>query len=198
MKRHAKRLSEAGFRVLIPDIYKGKVGVDKEEASHLMGALDFGVAVTEICAAAAHLKTEGSAKVGVTGFCMGGALSLLSAAKCEGISCAAPFYGVPRDEHVDLSKMMKPVAGFFGERDASKGFSDPETAKALAAKLSGREGVEGEVKIYSGVGHGFMNDTPEPFKSFEEREAAMGHNYNVGVAEEAWARLIDFLKRQLA
>ena len=208
--------------VLLPSLTRapraGKVGVDKEEASHLMGALDFGIAVKEICAAAAHLKAEGSPKVGVTGFCMGGALALLSAAKCDDLCCAAPFYGIPKDAAVDLSKMSKPVAGFFGERDASKGFSDPAAARALEAKLV-QAGVEHEVVIYPGVGHGYLNDTPgacpcaigmrlrssadysfsaEPFKTFEEREAAMGHNYVKEVAEESWTRLIAFFKRQLA
>ena len=37
----ALRLAQHGYRVLIPDIYKGKKGVNAEEASHLMGELDF-------------------------------------------------------------------------------------------------------------------------------------------------------------
>lgn len=41
VKAHATRLSNSGFRVVIPDIYKGKVGVDKEEAAHLMNNLDW-------------------------------------------------------------------------------------------------------------------------------------------------------------
>lgn len=36
IKEHAHLIAEAGnFRVLIPDLYKGKVGVDAEEASHV-------------------------------------------------------------------------------------------------------------------------------------------------------------------
>ena len=74
-----------------------------------MGALDWAAAVKEIAQAAAFLKAEGSPKVGATGFCMGGALTLLGAATCPDISCAAPFYGIPRDERVDLGKLDKPV-----------------------------------------------------------------------------------------
>lgn len=36
VKRHARKLSSCGFRVLVPDLYKGAVGFDKEEAAHLM------------------------------------------------------------------------------------------------------------------------------------------------------------------
>ena len=38
MKRHASKIAEAGYRVLVPDIYKGSIAVDKEEASHKMDA----------------------------------------------------------------------------------------------------------------------------------------------------------------
>jgi carboxymethylenebutenolidase len=197
VKRHARKLAAAGcFRVIVPDIYKGKVGVDKEEAAHLMNALDWATAVQEICGAASHLKAEGSVKVGATGFCMGGALSLLGAVNCSDISCAAPFYGVPRDERVDLSHLSKPVQGHFGKLDQSKGFSDEATAIALRHKL--KDFPDSEIYVYDSVGHGFLNDTPEPFASFEERKAALGHVYDAATCELAWTRLIAFLNKHLA
>ena len=92
VKALASTIAEkGGFRVLIPDIYKGAIGVDKEEASHMMGNLDFPGAVQEISQAAAYLKEEGSPSVGVTGFCMGGALTLGSLAASPDIACGAPF-----------------------------------------------------------------------------------------------------------
>ena len=48
----ALRLAQHGYRVLVPDIYKGKKGVNAEEASHLMGELDFPKAIEEISIAA--------------------------------------------------------------------------------------------------------------------------------------------------
>ena len=74
---------------------------------------------------------------------------------------------------------------------------DPYVALALAEKLKAAGG-DSEVFVYDGVGHGFLNDTPEPFKSFEEREAAMGHNYDPKTCELAWERLIAFFKKHLA
>lgn len=47
-----------GARVLIPDIYKGKVGVDAEEAHHLMSNLDFPGAVKEISEAAVRAESD--------------------------------------------------------------------------------------------------------------------------------------------
>ena len=124
--------SEGGYRVLIPDLYKGKLGVNVEEAHHLMSNLDWPAAkgairhhavatralppvvvVTssdapvekgppwtppppdEMCAAARYLKSTGSPKVAVIGFCMGGALALIAAQHSEDVDCCLPFYGTP-------------------------------------------------------------------------------------------------------
>ena len=78
-------------RCLIPDIYHGKLGIDKEEAHHLYSNLDWPRAVEELSQAVQFLKEEGSEKVGAIGFCMGGALAVAACQHC-GIDCAAPFY----------------------------------------------------------------------------------------------------------
>eukprot|EP00854_Cymbomonas_tetramitiformis_P012709 gene12709-15027_t len=63
VKAQAQELSaKANVRCLVPDLYKGKIGVDAEEASHLMDNLDFMNAVEEMKAAVAYLKAEGSPK----------------------------------------------------------------------------------------------------------------------------------------
>ena len=79
----ADRLAAAGYLALVPDLYRGKTTVEAEEAHHLMSGLNFGDAASQdIRGAVQYLKTR-NIKVGVTGFCMGGALTLLSA-------CTAP------------------------------------------------------------------------------------------------------------
>ena len=75
----AEKLADAGYRALVPDLYRGKTALEANEAEHLMNNLDFGDAAgQDVRGAAAHLKATGSKKVGVTGFCMGGALTLLA------------------------------------------------------------------------------------------------------------------------
>ena len=198
IKSHAAKLGAAGFRVLVPDIYKGAIGVDKEEAGHLMSNLDWAVAIEEIKAAAKHLKeVEGAPAVGITGFCMGGALSLCGARFCDDIAVAAPFYGIPQASRCDLSTLGKPVQGHFGELDGHTGFSDPASAKALEETLR-KGGGETEIFMYPGNGHGFMNDTPAPYPDFEARRAAMGMvPYDAAAAELAWSRLTAFLSKHL-
>jgi carboxymethylenebutenolidase len=71
----ADRLAQAGYRALVPDLYRGKSTVEAEEAHHLMTGLDFGDAASQdVRGAVQYLKAPGN-KVAVTGFCMGGALT---------------------------------------------------------------------------------------------------------------------------
>jgi len=198
IKEHAEKIAEmGGYRVLVPDIYKGKVGVDAEEAHHLMSNLDFPKAVSEISAAAAFLKAEGSPTVGVTGFCMGGALAMGAVAASPDISCAAPFYGVNFGLFEPSALASKPVQGHFGMEDKMEGFSDPETGKKLETVLRAA-GANADVYLYEGVGHAFMNPSSAPFASFDERRDKMGFPaYDPAQAELAWGRLFDFFAKHL-
>ena len=88
----ARRLADAGYAALVPDLYRGKSTLEEQEAHHLMSGLDFGDAATQdVRGAAQYLKArcaqasaqagaQAGAKVGVTGFCMGGALTWLALA----------------------------------------------------------------------------------------------------------------------
>ena len=195
---HAGRVASVGFRVIVPDLYKGKLGVDADEASHLMGALDFPAALAEVGHAAKFLRAEGSRKVGVVGFCMGGALALGAAAASPDINCAVTFYGVNAGLFAPAALAAKPVRGHFGEADAMAGFSDPETARALEAMLREAGSTQAGVTVHKGVGHAFMNSSPAPFTSFDERQAKLGFPpYDERVAEAAWADTNSFLMRHL-
>jgi carboxymethylenebutenolidase len=88
--------ARAGYRVLVPDLYRGRSTVEAEEAEHLMNALDFADAASQdIRGAVLHLQASGSAKLGVTGYCMGGALTLLSACFSPELAAAVAWYGFP-------------------------------------------------------------------------------------------------------
>ena len=95
-------------------------------------------------------------QVGVTGFCMGGALSLAAAALVPEVDAAAPFYGIPSPELCDVSTIKCPVQCHFGDKDALEGFSSPKDAAALAEKLKSG-GVKFEMHMYSGCGHAFTH-----------------------------------------
>lgn len=95
IKGVANRLTDQGYRVLVPDLYRGQVTVEAAEAQHLMTNLDFGDAATQnIRGAVQHLKAS-SPKVAVMGYCMGGALTVLAAVYAPETDAAVCWYGVP-------------------------------------------------------------------------------------------------------
>ena len=91
MRRQAERLASpptAGFTVLVPDLYHGKLAHTEDEASHYYDHLDWSGALKDVQDSVNYLRKEKGAKsVAVMGFCMGGALVLASAAKVQDI-CA--------------------------------------------------------------------------------------------------------------
>src|SRR5262245_28400037 len=118
IKGVANRLAAAGYRALVPDLYRGKVGLDAKEAEHLMGALNFGDAATQdIRGAVQHLK-QSSSKAAVTGFCMGGALTILASVHAPEADAAVSWYGCPPLEYVDATKITAPLMGHWAMDDA--------------------------------------------------------------------------------
>lgn len=100
-----------------------------------MKNLNFPAAVGRIGALIKWAKEQGCAKVGVSGFCMGGALSLASAISECGVDSAVIFYGIPNREYFEWSKCKVPVQGHFGKLDKAKGFADIETMDKLKEVL---------------------------------------------------------------
>jgi carboxymethylenebutenolidase len=174
------RFAAQGYVALAPDLYHGKSTVEAEEAHHLMTGLDWGRAVEEIAGAVRYLRdTEGVDRVGVVGFCMGGALTVLSAT-LPGVDAYVAFYGFPPADAAGLDRITAPGEIYFGEHEAF--FSVPD-AQAFAERQR-RAGREAEVVIYPGAGHAFFNnDRPEVF----QREAA----------NEAWRRTLGHFGRHL-
>ncbi|KAK3602246.1 hypothetical protein CHS0354_034481 [Potamilus streckersoni] len=184
IQQQASEIGKLGnFVTLVPDLYRGKVAKDNEEAGHYMGNLDWPGAVKDIDGAAKYLKELGCKKVGVTGFCMGGALSLASAALSPNLSAAAPFYGIPEPKLADLTTIKIPLQCHFGSEDTLAGFSSPDDAKKLKDKLSAA-GVDITLYMYPNAGHGFTHKG--------------GHNYKEDAATLAQKRLCDFMNEKLS
>jgi carboxymethylenebutenolidase len=179
IKGIADKLAAEGFRVLVPDLYHGKVTLEDAEAAHLMGELDFGAAASQdIRGAVQHLKTDGG-KVGVIGFCMGGALAVLSAAYVPEVDAAVSWYGLPPLEAADFSKVQTPIQLHVALQDT---FFTPAMAEAMEAKL--KEGT-GAVESYRyDAVHAFGNET--------------NAKHDPWATKLAWERSVQFLKMQLS
>jgi len=175
IKSVAEHYAAAGFAALVPDLYHGQLAKTADEAGAMMKALDFGKAVQEIAGAAAFLRERGSAKVAVTGYCMGGALSFAAAVNVRGLAAVVPFYGLPGD--LDWSKVDAPVQAHFATHDDWATVAGAEKIKAAVK-------VPMELHVYDAQ-HAFCNDRrPEV--------------YNPDAAKQAWDRALAFLRSHTA
>src|SRR5450755_789523 len=125
-------------------------------------------------------QPRSNGKVGVVGFCLGGALTLASTAVLPGIACAVPFYGIPDLSKLDLGRVTAPILAHFAERDD---WASPEKARLIEADLKAR-GKAIELHVYEGAGHAFMRDTDST-------------KYHEASATLAWARTVAFLREHL-
>lgn len=180
IKDLADRLAAAGFTTLAPDLFRGRLTTDADEASHMMNGLDFGDAThQDLRGAVAHLAQRGG-KVGVTGFCMGGALTVAAAVHVPGVSAAVCFYGIPPAEFADPAQIRIPFQGHFATMD---GWCTPAAVAHLALTMK-HAGQHPEILEYE-ADHAFVNKTrPEV--------------YNEACATLAWDRTVAFFKQHLA
>jgi carboxymethylenebutenolidase len=178
IKGVADGFASLGYRALVPDLYKGKVTVDAAEANHLMTNLNFADAATQDVRGAAQYLKRTSAKVGVVGFCMGGALTIVAAMYVPEGDAYSSWYGFPPDEAGDVKTIRKPLQLHLAENDQA--FS-PEKARSLEAKL--REGNVPFESYWYKSGHAFFNET--------------GPTYNAEFAKLAWERTSNFFTKHL-
>jgi carboxymethylenebutenolidase len=185
--RHvADRLALAGYVALVPDLYRGKSTVEAEEAHHLMTGLNFGDAASQdIRGAVQFLKARGG-KVGVTGFCMGGALTLLALGAAPEIDAGVVWYGCPPLEYIDASKIKVPVQGHWATQDE---FFPVATIDELENKLRAAD-VNFDFHRYLAY-HGFSNETAVGPGRIPQTQ------YDPVWSQQAWDRTFRFFGRWL-
>jgi carboxymethylenebutenolidase len=177
-----RRFAKAGFAAIAPNLYarmdapSGDGATDFTIFRPYAQKLDRSVYGGDIRAAANWLAAKfPGTKIGITGFCMGGRIVLLSAIDNGDVFAAAcPFYGPLAD--VDPTKIHIPVCGHYGARDTG---IPAESVRAFAAALT----VPNEFKIYDNAGHAFFDDQRP--------------SYVASAAADAWKGTIAFFERYL-
>lgn len=186
----ADRLAAAGFTALVPDLYRGKRTVEAEEAEHLKSDLDFGDAATQdIRGALLHLKGlhAGRGKVGITGFCMGGALTWLAAQASPEADAAVAWYGMPPVGAIQADRLKLPLQAHWAEQDA---FFAIDQVDLLEARLKAA-GARYEGHRYL-AHHAFANETAQGPARLPQTQ------YDAAWAQRAWDRSLRFLGQHLA
>jgi len=150
-----------------------------DEASHMMNGLDFPDAThQDLQGAVSYLRARGQ-KVGVMGFCMGGALTVAAAVHVPDLSAAVCFYGIPPKDFADPARITVPFMGHFASKD---GWCTPAAAAGLEQAM--RAAGQGPEMHHYEAHHAFFNASrPEVF--------------DAACAELAWTRTLAFLRLHL-
>jgi carboxymethylenebutenolidase len=176
----ASRYADEGYNCIAPDLFRGRVAQDAEEASALMHGLatEDGMETIRKALDAAR-DTFGFNQFVITGYCMGGTFALRAACEISELKAAAPFYGDIPEERV-LKTLKVPTLFIAGKRDAWINQEKVNGLKASAAKYN----LPVETVSYD-ADHAFFNDTrPEV--------------YNAEAAKDAWRRVLEFFKKHTA
>lgn len=179
----ARRLAKAGFIAFAPDaLYPlgGYPGNDDEGRS-LQSSLDSAKMEADFIAAADFLKNHelSTGKLGAVGFCYGGYVVNMLAARIPGqLDAGVPFYGTPAAEDI-RDQVRAPLLLQFAELDNRVNATWPEYEATLKDN-----GVDYTAHIYPGTNHGFHNDSTA--------------RYDEAAAELAWERTLAFFNTHLA
>ncbi len=184
------RFASAGFVSVAPDLYHREDPNSSDDPLTRMGRLRDQSIVSDVDAAIEHAKGLPEAQahhIGITGYCMGGRVTYLMAAKNPDIKAAVVCWGgnimVPWGEgpapfaHTD--QIVCPVLGLFGEDDPNP---NPADVAKLDAELSRYSKVH-EFHSYAGAGHAFMNEGRP--------------SYRAEAADDAWRKTIAWFDRYL-
>jgi carboxymethylenebutenolidase len=179
----ARRMALEGFVALAPDFLSPQGGTpeDEDQARELIGQLDQQQTIQNALAAVDFLEGHDATtdRVGVIGFCWGGALANQVAVNSPNVDAVVPFYG-RQPASSDVAKIQAPVMLHYAGLDDRINAGIPEYEQALKDA-----GVDYTIHMYDGVNHAFHNDTSEA-------------RYDREAAELAWSRTIEFLKQHLA
>jgi carboxymethylenebutenolidase len=174
------RLALAGYDALAPDLYGGTVIPyhDADAANREMTSLDFLDATDQLVRGAARFLLRSSPRVGLTGFCLGGAVTILGVCRIPELSAGVCFYGLPPVAAAGPADVTVPLQGHFAIRD------DWCTPAAVATFEDGlKKAGKTAIFYHYEADHGFIN---------EQRPV---HDRAHG--ETAWDRMLTFWRQYL-
>ena len=176
---YADRLNEAGFTVLVPDLYDGAIAGSVDEAKALAQSLDVDATLRKLHAAASFLTDNWHPRLGVVGFSLGADFAIVVTEQ-RPVEAAVLYYGLG-DLYDDPGGSTIPTLGHFAQTDEWLPIADAEKTFAILEA----NGTGSEMYVYPGTGHWFANSSvPDAF--------------NPQAADLAFERTAEFLLHHLA
>jgi carboxymethylenebutenolidase len=183
MRGAADLFAEEGYVCLVPDLFWRlepgvNLGYDPASLQKALGLLqrfDVNQGIGDIGAAvlALQARPECSGKVGAIGFCLGGLLAYLTAARLP-VAGAVSFYGVGIEKHLaEAARLHCPLVLHFAGQDE---YVPSETVSRIRAALAGRDDVE--IYTYPDARHGFYLPGRT---SYHKPSAQMAHSPTIAL-----------------
>ena len=190
-----RRFAQAGYYAIAMELYSregGMQGKSFQEMGAISGKVTRKQYLADITAAADFAKQQSWARadrIGVTGFCGGGALTLHFSAEYPGVTAAVPWYGHVKRTYPDapgvdafslVARIKAPVLGLYGAADQGIPNDDVKRFEAELKKTN----PSVEFVLFEGAPHAFFSDDrPQVYK----KEAS----------EDAWKRCLAFFDKHL-
>lgn len=162
IRRKCDKLAEEGYLAVAPDLFwqfedgielDPDIESEMQKALDLLGKFDQDQGVRDIEAAIKWARSQGCSKVGAVGYCLGGRLAYMTAARTDS-DATVGYYAVGvdnllREKHAIANPLMLHIP-------TEDGFVDEETQKAM------HEGLDDHPKVtlhdYEGLDHGFATE----------------------------------------
>ena len=185
IKDVCRRLARLGYAAVAPDIfYRSGANLpamtDFKEIMPIVAQAGDAQVDGDIRATTGWLKGQAfadPAKLGITGFCYGGAVVWRAAMVNPDVRAGVAWYGQVKPLLARAGEVKAPVLGLYGGQD--KGIA-PDDVRAMGAALASAGKTGSSVHIYPDAGHGFHAD----YRS----------SYNEADAKDGWARMLAHLK----
>lgn len=183
VKQQADRLADQGYVALAVDLYRGHSTANPDEAHELMRGMPEDRAIGDLKAGVDFLAQRPDVDpnlIGSIGWCMGGGYSLALATNDPRVHATVMNYGRLVTDQDTIAKLNGPLLGNFGAKDRGIPAADVKEFGATLTKM----GKLGDIKIYDGAGHAFMNPNNT-------------EGYNATAADDAQHRIDAFFERNL-
>jgi carboxymethylenebutenolidase len=169
-RRLANHYAQAGYYVIVPDLFTGKLAVTPEQAMTLvqqLGAEGFPRVQAALQVLEEHHNTNRD--VAVVGVGMGGSLAYEAAIHQPRLEAVVSFYGFPQRYWKSLPDAQAPILAIYGDQDA---LINQETLTRLQSVLAAPQGeVQHQVMVMQGVGHDFLRDAASLTEQTQGRAA---------------------------
>lgn len=181
-----RRLAKAGYVAIVPDVLSREGGTssfpNREAVAQAISKLSDDNVMKDLMAAENYIKSQSFVqpnKIGVIGFCWGGGKTFLFATQSKDLAATVIYYG-PIPQNLDgVKNINAPVLGNYGELDKPISSQVPRLAEEMK-----KNGKSYDYKIYPDAPHAFNSDVRED-------------RYRPEAAKDAWARTLEFFKKNL-